>query len=174
MVQTNGQVMKRELKEILSGNQAKLLKYWISKCENGELPERKGISPADLIFCLSNVSIIEQQTDGHFRFRLTATHLKDVLGTECRGRLVQEECGNEVPWAEAVRRCQKFGSPVFGSTPVGHRRAHFWMRLPLRPLEDNRQPILCYDNIAFDDDGLRRERRGQLGLPGRGVRRRAL
>ncbi len=156
---TSGRDMERKLSKVLSEEQAKLLKYWISKCEAGRLPARRQVSPADLIFCLSNISILEQKEGEGFVFRLTASNLKDVLGAECRGKSVAEECGNEVPWAEAVRRCLSTRAPVFGSTPVGHRRLHHWMRLPLEPSREGCQPVLCYDALRFDEagDGPKRE-----------------
>lgn len=144
--------MERKLRKILSEDQTKLLRYWISKCEAGRLPQRRQVSPADLIFCLSSISILEQQTSGDFTFRLTASSLKDLLGAECRGRIVSDECGNEVPWAESLRRCLSTRAPVFGATPIGHRRLHHWMRLPMEPAADGRQPVLCYDSIRFDSD----------------------
>lgn len=144
--------MERKLKSILSDDQAKLLRYWMSKCTSGQLPQRRQVSPADLLFCLSSVSVLEQQEGGDFIFRLTSSNLKDILGSECRGRVVSEECGNEVPWAESLRRCLATRAPVFGATPVGHRRLHHWMRLPLEPMPDGRQPVLCYDAIRFDTD----------------------
>ncbi|MAK59441.1 MAG: hypothetical protein CMK09_00520 [Ponticaulis sp.] len=151
--------MEQKLRQVLSQDQAKLLKYWIGKCQADSLPQRRAVSPADLIFCLPNISIVEHQTSGEFTFRLTASSLKDILGEECRGRLVSQECGKEIPWCEALKRCQSTKAPVFGSTPIGHRRTHSWMRLPLQPTDDGRQPVLCYDRIGFDDhdDGPRRE-----------------
>ena len=151
--------MDRKLKQVLSQDQAKLLKYWTGKCSEGRLPVRKEISPADLIFCLSSISILEQKEGEEFTFRLTGSSLKDILGQECRGRCVSDECGNEVPWAIALRRCQATNSPVFGVTPVGHRRSHHWMRMPLQPDENGHQCILCFDRIQFDEncDGPRRE-----------------
>ena len=150
---TSGRTMERKLHKFLSEDQTKLLKYWISKCEAGRLPQRKQVSPADFIFCLSCISILECQSSGEFTFRLTASNLKDVLGEECRGRVVSQECGDEMPWSEALRRCQATRAPVFGSTPTGHTRLHHWMRLPLEPMADGRQQILCYDAIRFDTSG---------------------
>ena len=150
---TSGRTMERKLHKFLSEDQTKLLKYWISKCEAGRLPQRKQVSPADFIFCLSCISILECQSSGEFTFRLTASNLKDVLGEECRGRVVSQECGDEMPWSEALRRCQATRAPVFGSTPTGHKRLHHWMRLPLEPMADGRQQILCYDAIRFDTSG---------------------
>ena len=145
--------MERKLKQVLSKDQEKLLKFWIGKCSSGKLPQRRDVNPSELLFCLKNVTILEQDESGQFMFRLTGSALKEVLGTECRGKLVSEECGRELPWSEAVRRAAGSRAPVFGTTPIGHRRTHRWMRLPLEPRVEDRQLVLCYDDISFDDTG---------------------
>ena len=145
--------MDQTLKQVLSSDQAKLLKYWTSYCRPERLPTRTEVSPDGMRNYLKHVSILEYQIDDDFKFRLTGEGLKEVLGYEARGRMVSEECGHDVPWSAALRRCRATRSPVFGMTPIGHRRAHHWMRLPLEPNVDGRQQILCFDRIQFDDKG---------------------
>ena len=95
---------------------------------------------------------------GQFTFRLTGSALKDVLGQECRGKTVSEHCGHELPWCEAVCRAMGSRAPVFGTTPIGHRRTHRWMRLPLEPRTESRHLVLCFDEITFDEVGTIPER----------------
>lgn len=145
--------MKRNTGPTLSKDQSGLLKYWVAKCYEGQLPKRQDISPAELIFCLPSISIIERRPCGTDVFRLTGSALRDILGQECRGKLLSEVCGRSVPWHEALNQAARTKSPVFGHSPEGHLRTHQWMRLPLQPLENGRQPILCYDLIRSEKDG---------------------
>ena len=145
--------MDQRLKQVLSSDQAKLLKYWSTYCRPDRLPTRAELGPDGMRNYLKHVSILEYQVDDDFKFRLTGEGLKEVLGYEVRGRMVSDECGGDLPWDGALRRCRATRSPVFGVTPVGHRRAHHWMRLPLEPVADGRQQILCFDRIQFDEKG---------------------
>lgn len=137
----------------LSKDQTGLLKYWVTKCSDGNLPLRRDVSPAELIFCLPSISIIERRPCGTDVFRMTGSALRDILGYECRGQLVDESCGRTVPWYEAINQAIKTKSPVFGHSPAGHLRTHQWMRLPLQQLENGRQPVLCYDRIQLEKEG---------------------
>ena len=144
--------MERNIGPNLSKDQTGLLKYWVAKCQEDKLPLRRDVSPAELVFCLPSISIVERRSCGADVFRLTASTLRDILGNECRGRLLEDVCGKSVPWFEALNQAVKSRSPVFGQSPVGHRRTHTWMRLPLEPMENGRQPILCYDRIQVDEN----------------------
>ncbi len=143
--------MERMKSPNLSKDQSGLLKFWISKCQNGHLPLRRDVSPAELVFCLSSISIVERRSCGTDVFRLTASSLRDILGEECRGQLLENVCGRTLPWYDGINKAIESRSPVLGETPVGHLRVHKWMRLPLEPLENGRQPVLCYDRVATLD-----------------------
>lgn len=137
----------------LSKEQTSLLKYWVAKCKDGKLPLRRDVSPAELVFCLPSISIVERRSCGTDVFRLTASSLRDLLGEECRGKLLDEVCGPSVPWREALNQAFKSKSPVFGTSPAGHLRTHQWMRLPLEPQDNGRQPVLCFDRIMDEKEG---------------------
>jgi Uncharacterized protein conserved in bacteria len=143
--------MERKTSPTLSKDQSGLLKFWISKCQNGHLPLRRDVSPAELVFCLPSISIVERRACGTDVFRLTASSLRDLLGDECRGQLLENVCGRMLPWYEAINKAIESNSPVIGQSPIGHLRSHQWMRLPLEPLENGRQPVLCYDRVVTLD-----------------------
>lgn len=145
--------MQRSTGPKLSKDQTGLLKYWVEKCTSDHLPLRRDVSPAELVFCLPSISIIERRSCGTDVFRLTASTLRDILGEECRGRLVQEVCTRVVPWSDALDQALNTRAPVIGHSPAGHLRTHLWMRLPLEPVANGRQPILCYDKIQREKDG---------------------
>lgn len=145
--------MDRNTAPKLSKEQTGLLKYWVAKCKDGRLPLRRDVSPAELVFCLPSISIVERRSCGTDVFRLTASSLRDLLGAECRGKLLAEVCGPSVPWREALNQAFKSRSPVFGSSPAGYLRTHHWMRLPLEPQENGRQPVLCFDCIKDEEEG---------------------
>lgn len=153
MGELNGLTMQTDLKSVLAEDQVKLLKYWVSRCTPTSLPKRSDISPADLVFCLGHSSIIERRLSGEFVFRLTASSLRDILGAECRGKLVDDECNEDDAWITALSEAIYTRSPVFGLSPLGHRRVHHWMRLPLATMDSGRQPVLCYDRIHFEKEG---------------------
>ncbi len=140
--------MERNSGPNLSVDQAGLLKYWVSKCRDGMLPLRGDVSPAELVFCLPCISIVERRNCGTDVFRLTASALRDILGEECRGRLLKDVCGRAIAWNEALDQAIKTRSPVFGQVCVDHHLVHQWMRLPLQPMENGRQPLLCYDRVG--------------------------
>ena len=151
--------MERKIGPNLTKDQTGLLKSWVGKCQENMLPVRRDVSPADLVFCLPSISIVERRPCGTYAFRLAASALRDILGTECRGKELDQICGRSVPWYEALNQAVGTKSPVFGQTPCGHRRVHNWMRLPLEPTDNGHQPLLCYDRIELLDarTPLRRE-----------------
>lgn len=139
--------MKRNSGPHLTKDQAKLLRFWVSKCAGESLPERRDISPAELVFCLPYISIVEHRSCGSYVFRLTASVLREMLGEECRGQTLSDVCGKAVPWCEAISQSLNSKSPVFGATPTGFRKAHYWMRLPLKTQSNGHTPVLCYDRV---------------------------
>ena len=139
--------MERKTGPTLTKDQSGLLKYWVSKCRDGKMPVRRDVTPADLIFCLPSISIVEHRTCGNFVFRMTGSALREILGVESRGHKLKDICGHSIPWHESLNQAVSTKSPVLGQTPIASPRVHSWMRLPLQTMDDGCQPILCYDRI---------------------------
>ncbi|SNT08760.1 PAS domain-containing protein [Tropicimonas sediminicola] len=60
-------------------------RYWNSLRINGQLPARSEIDPKGLERALSRCFILERVAPGVARFRLSGSHLNDLLGMEVRG-----------------------------------------------------------------------------------------
>lgn len=59
--------------------------YWTSLRRNSDLPARSEIDPKGLDRALSRCFILERLAPGVARFRLSGSHLNDLLGMEVRG-----------------------------------------------------------------------------------------
>lgn len=68
--------------------------YWRSKCQDGRLPSRQDIDPAEIRRLLAHIALIDVAMDGDgFRFRLVGTKVVQQLSYDPTGQDVTEGPG---------------------------------------------------------------------------------
>jgi len=70
----------------------RLYDYWAARCRAGRLPGRRDIDPLELGFVLGSLLLVDVLRDPlRFRYRLTGTHIEDVMRIHGRtGTMVDE------------------------------------------------------------------------------------
>ena len=68
-----------------------LLKYWASKCGDGQYPQRSDIEPGEITRILPYIFIVQRSVNGKsdYRFILVGTEIVKIEG-ECTGQLLSE------------------------------------------------------------------------------------
>lgn len=133
-----------------------LLSYWNSLCDNGQLPSRKALNPAQLGVALAQTSLVEK-ADNMFRFRLTGSRIQGVFGKNPQDRLIDEiDASIAEAGSSSMDIALETGRPVSGSRKVG-ARWHFWLRVPLLDDAGNCTLILCLDEFPAHKPALLQE-----------------
>ncbi len=135
--------------------------YWRSKCQNGSLPSRYDIDPADIRAHLPMVSLIEVNRDlptPRFQCRLAGTGFWDLYEDEIQGRFIDDlPIGDRVDyWNRILTQVASRSRPTAGvtrpGTPFGSHLAQFWIRLPLSENGKDVNLILGYDHLIKMSD----------------------
>ena len=140
-----------------------LIRYWRARRNaHGAVP-RECIDPGALRSMLASISIVAMDEQGEGRFRIAGSRLREIFGTEVRGRPVAEIAGAHgecyaLGLAGAIDR----GEPVGGLIESGGR-VHAWLRLPLAGEDGRLSQVLCHDELLTASD-LRRNAPASEGL----------
>ncbi|MFN3313186.1 MAG: PAS domain-containing protein [Hyphomonas sp.] len=143
--------------------QQALIRYWQARRNTYGAVPRESIDPGALRSMLASISIVAMDAEGEGRFRIAGSRLREIFGTEVRGRPVAEIAGAHgecyaLGLAAAVER----GEPVGGLIETGGR-VHAWLRLPLAGDDGSLTQVLCHDELLTASD-LRRNPPASDGL----------
>jgi hypothetical protein len=127
--------------------QQALVGYWRA-CRNTEgRVQRQCVDPGALRSMLASISLVEIDPGGAGRFRIAGSRLRDIFGTEVRGRLVTEIAGAHGEcYALGLSAAIERGEPVGGLIETGGR-VHAWLRLPLAGEDGRLSQVLCHDAL---------------------------
>ncbi len=125
--------------QLIVPEQRELFDYWCSKCPDEGFPTRADIQPAELKSVLPSLSLFDVLDGGplRLRVRLAGTRLRDYLGVETTGRLVEEFDLDDqrAYWEAAYREVVEARRPAQGVVPLTPWKSpdvfQFWLRLPL-------------------------------------------
>jgi len=140
-------------------SQQELVQHWESCRQGFQLPAREDLDPGAIRAHLASISIIEIEPQGHIRFRLAGSGLRDILGREMRGRLVSE-LGKTVSdmWSLGLASALDQMRPV-GGLIERDTDCHAWLRLPLSSPRSHGL-LLCHDMLV-PKQRLGRDRSGE-------------
>lgn len=136
----------------LTDRQQSLLAYWSSLSQDGEIPSRRQLNPAQLGGALANTSLV-QKAGETFRFRLTGSRLEGLFGRKTQGLLIDEiDASIAEAGSASMELALETGRQVSGCRKVG-ARFHCWLRVPL--LNDDGVPslVLCLDEFPTRKPG---------------------
>ena len=143
--------MTTELSESLRQEQQLLLEHWSSMAPGGGIPYRSRIHPGEFRRWLSRLSILQPQADGRMVFRLSGSRLRDVIGTEPRGRTTADFPLCRKAWHHGVTAAISEARPIVGTSQEGETLTHSWMRLPLICDRTRQMLVLCHDRYPTFD-----------------------
>jgi len=138
--------------QLIVPEQVTLFDYWASK--NGErLPRRADIHPGEMRALLPSISLMDvlEDTPLQLRVRLAGTRLRDYLGMEITGRLLDELDLRDQRdyWQTAYREVVEFRRPAQGVVRLMPWKQagifQFWLRLPLMDEEGRINMVLGHD-----------------------------
>lgn len=135
----------------LTDGQLKLLDYWMSHQGPSGCAPRAAINPGEVRELLSNISIVELSQTGRATFRLAGSMLRDIVGTEARGRSVSDIQGGDLePWCDALLTLLDTRAPMSGVNEHHSGQRHVWLRLPLLDADGDLTQIMCHDELVSD------------------------
>lgn len=127
--------------------QQALVCYWQARRNTQGCVQRESIDPGALRSMLASISLVEIDAGGEGRFRIAGSRLRDIFGTEVRGRLVAEIAGAHGEcYALGLSAAIERGEPVGGLIETGGR-VHAWLRLPLAGEDGRLSQVLCHDEL---------------------------
>ena len=126
--------------------QNEIIEHWQSARAGRRLPGRADIDPGALKAHLGSISILELDEEGHARFRLVGTRLRELLGSDLRGCALAEASDIAASiWQTGLADACRLERPVFGIDDLG-KDQHAWLRLPLASdPASGKQLVLCHD-----------------------------
>ena len=148
--------------QIVLPEQQDFYDYWRSKCQDGCIPNRDDINPADIVTYLPMVSLTEVRNGlngPRYQCRLACTGFWDLYEEEIQGRYL-----DELPmlptqksyWGRILGQVTANRRPTAGvtktGTPLGAHLAQFWIRLPLSSNGRDVNLILGYDHLVKMSD----------------------
>lgn len=142
--------------QLILPEQQDLFDYWRSKSgdgSDGHCPRRIDIRPGEMRALLPSISLYDviESEPLRLRVRLAGTRLRDYLGRETTGLMLDElEQGDtRAYWDVAYREVIRSRRPAQGVIEVGRPgRAElfrFWLRLPLEDDEGRIHMVLGHD-----------------------------
>lgn len=144
--------------------QRQLYDYWLSRTEQGALPTRAGINPADIPRLLPFISLIDvSDTLEVSRVRLAGTRLRDVFDREITGLSIDDlDLGSKRDyWLAAYRHTAVDGKPtqgiVRGPRVNKEHLVQYWIRLPLAAEDGSRVRMIL--GLDYFLSGLEDEQR---------------
>ncbi|MFN7054260.1 PAS domain-containing protein [Hyphomonas sp.] len=127
--------------------QQALVGYWQACRDSLGCVARDTINPGVFRSMLANISLVEIDAGGEGRFRIAGSRLRDLFGTEVRGRPVAEIAGAHGEcYALGLSAAIERGEPVGGLIETGGR-IHAWLRLPLAGEDGRLSQVLCHDEL---------------------------
>ena len=124
--------------QLVVPEQRQLYDYWLSRAEQGSIPTRSCINPADIPRLLPFVSLIDVGDSLEVsRVRLAGTRLRDVFDREITGLSIDDlDLGPKRDyWMTAYRHTVVDGKPtqgiVRGPRVNKEHLVQYWIRLPL-------------------------------------------
>lgn len=140
--------------------QSELIAFWARLSEDGPLgcPRREDFNPCALRAHLANISLLDVSNGNEAVFRLAGSRLRDLLGSEMRGRPVSELPGDLADiWAlgleSVVERRRPIGGLIEGADTGG---CHAWLRMPLVDRSGRITLVLCHDELLTPSAAGRR------------------
>ena len=144
--------------------QRQLYDYWLSRTEQGALPTRAGINPADIPRLLPFISLIDVSDRLEVsRVRLAGTRLRDVFDREITGLSIDDlDLGSKRDyWLAAYRHTAVDGKPtqgiVRGPRVNKEHLVQYWIRLPLAAEDGSRIRMIL--GLDYFLSGLEDEQR---------------
>jgi hypothetical protein len=136
-----------------------LFDYWRSKVPGeqdgatGHCPRRIDIHPGEMRALLPSISLYDVVDDNpsRLRVRLAGTRLRDYLGQETTGLMLDElEQGDgraywEVAYREVIRSRRPAQGVIEAGRPGGAKLFRFWLRLPLENEEGRIHMVMGHD-----------------------------
>lgn len=130
-----------------------MLTYWVSRRENGRLPARRHIDPADFKRHLPTISLIDvrRQPERAYRLRLAGTGLYGMYGGEITGQALEAVYPGQVCdyWRGELDKVVDGRRPAVGTHNLSWRGAahitFMWLRMPLATDGAEVDMILGYD-----------------------------
>ena len=133
--------------------QEKLLNYWHGHQRQCGCAPRAAINPGHVRELLANISIVELSRSGSATFRLAGSKLRDIVGTEARGRSVSTIQGGDLePWCDAILSVLDARQAHAGITERGDELCHVWLRLPLLDSAGKLTQVMCHDELISKND----------------------
>ena len=124
--------------QLVVPEQRQLYDYWLSRAEQGAIPKRSHINPADIPRLLPFISLIDVGDRLEVsRVRLAGTRLRDVFDREITGLRIDDlDLGPKRDyWMTAYRHTAVDGKPtqgiVRGPRVNKEHLVQYWIRLPL-------------------------------------------
>ena len=150
--------------QLVVPEQRQLYDYWLSRADQGVLPTRADINPADIPRLLPFISLIDVgDTIERSRVRLAGTRLRDVFDREITGLHIDDlDLGLKRDyWMTAYRHTAVDGKPtqgiVRGPRVNKEHLVQYWVRLPLAA--DNGSGVRMILGLDYFLSGLEDEQR---------------
>jgi hypothetical protein len=141
--------------QLIVPEQRQLFDYWRELRGHAELPARADFNPIRLPRLLPGISLIDvAERIENSRVRLAGTKLRDIFDCEITGRTVADiPCPSRLDyWLAAYYRTIREATPTQGVVrgPLVHQEhvVQYWMKLPLRTVDDRVGMVLCYDHFV--------------------------
>lgn len=141
--------------------QRTLLNEWAVYARSGRPASRADMQPAQFLAELAYVSILER-VDGKLKFRLAGSEVRSWLGTEGRGKCVDDfpKLTRSSMWTDSVFKSLASEQPLAGAEPLARGQVYFWLRLPLACAQGDVCQVMSHDRI-LDAESVARVRRGE-------------
>lgn len=149
--------------EGLTANQREIVEYWQERRRESGVVTRSDINPGRLRAQLGRLSLLDVTTPDPV-FRIVGSRLRDLLGTDARGRSL-----SDIPeaaaksWRLGLNTACERGAPFVGLTVKG-RVVHAWLRAPLFNADGQVTQVLCHDELLTEKE-FRREREKSVAIP---------
>jgi hypothetical protein len=138
--------------QLIVPEQRQLFDYWQALAGDTAMPLRADFNPARLPRLLPGISLIDVALPiEQSRVRLAGTKLRDIFDREVTGLTITEiPCANRREyWMAAYHRTILEATPTQGIVrgPLVNKEhvVQYWMKLPLRTVDDRVGMVLCYD-----------------------------
>jgi hypothetical protein len=114
--------------------------YWESRRREGGLPARADLDPADFVYCLPNILLMDLSHDPlRVRYRLVGSAVVATSRLDFTGRYLDELAfpNPHFDWIEVYRRLVADRRPLFGSVPIESSGGEKFYDLGLFPLSSD-------------------------------------
>jgi hypothetical protein len=138
--------------QLIVPEQRQLYDYWLEIARGGRVPKRADVNPSRIARLLPGISLVDvAQPLEDSRIRLAGTRLREAYDREVTGLKVSDlNWGDKrAYWLEALSRTVHETEPSQGVLrgPMQGKEhvVQYWLKLPLRTVDDTVSMILCFD-----------------------------